>query len=155
MQEGVSPLRPRRRSTSGLSTVAMLGAALALALIMGACSHQHHSEDSEPVTDDGANAFPTRYKAEILAAMHAYLNDPTGIRDPAIATPTIKGEGPGRHFNICLRLNPRESGNKYAGLHEMAAVFVAGRFDHFIDPAKEACADAVYTPFPELGKLTR
>jgi hypothetical protein len=38
---------------------------------------------------------------------------------------------------------------------EVAAVFVYGRFDRFVDTAHEACADAAYAPFPELGKLTR
>jgi hypothetical protein len=153
MLDSACPSRPRRHRTAGALKAAVLGAVLALT--MGACAHHHHSDDSEAAPDDGVNAFPATYKAEILAAMHAYLNDPTGIREPAIAEPSVKAVGQARHFTVCLRLNPRERGSKYAGTREMAAVFVGGRFDHFVDPAKEICAEAAYTPFPELGKLTR
>ncbi len=36
------------------------------------------------------NEYPANYKSEILSAMHAYLNDPTGIRDAAISEPALK-----------------------------------------------------------------
>jgi hypothetical protein len=32
---------------------------------------------------------------------------------------------------------------------------MVGRFDHFVDKAKELCADASFTPYPELQKLSR
>jgi hypothetical protein len=40
-------------------------------------------------------------------------------------------------------------------MREVAAVFVGGRFDQFIETPKDICAGAVYTPFPELEKLAR
>ncbi len=40
-------------------------------------------------------------------------------------------------------------------MKDSAAVFIAGRFDHFVEQAAEPCAGATYTPFPELEKLTR
>lgn len=87
--------------------------------------------------------------------MHAYLNDPTGVRDAGIAEPALKSVGNSRRYVVCLRLNAKQNGKHYAGTREMGAVFVVGRFDHFADPAKEACAGAIYVPFPELEKLTR
>ena len=56
---------------------------------------------------------------------------------------------------VCVRFNGKKAGNEYAGVREIAAVFVAGRFDRFVDQAKEQCAGAVYAPFPELEKLSR
>lgn len=131
-----------RRRVAGLLFGAML--------LLSACAHRHHStEDSE------INANPTNYKSDILAAMHAYLNDPTGIRDSGISEPMQKSVGGQNRYVVCLRFNGKQRGNEYAGVREIAAVFVAGRFDHFVETAREQCAGATYTPFPELGKLTR
>jgi hypothetical protein len=40
-------------------------------------------------------------------------------------------------------------------MREVAAVFVAGRFDQFIETPKDICASVTYAPFPELEKLAR
>jgi hypothetical protein len=126
----------------------------ALLLALGGCGHDYRSTEREAATEEEINIPPTNYKAEILGAMHAYLNDPTGIRDAAISTPAVKPLGNAKRFIVCLRFNAK-NGKSYAGAREIAAVFVAGRFDRFVDTAREACADAAYAPFPELGKLSR
>ena len=130
----------------------LIGAALGL----GACAGGQHRTDASG-DDEGINAYPTNYKTDILAAMHAYLNDPTGIRDAAISEPVLKSASliaPSRYM-LCLRFNPKKTATTYDGMREVAAVFVAGRFDQFIETPKELCAGAVYAPFPELGKLAR
>jgi hypothetical protein len=140
--------------------VRRLGAGLILgvAVLAGACAH-HHLGDDDPNAgkDDPANVLPANYKPDILAAMHAYLNDPTGIRDAGIAEPALRTVNNARRYVVCLRLTAKKNDNvrQYAAARDMAAVFVAGRFDHFADPAKETCAGASYAPFPELEKLTR
>jgi hypothetical protein len=125
---------------------------LGLAVALGACSH--HAA-SDPAVDAEINTPPTDYKREILGAMHAYLNDPTGIRDAEIAEPAIKSVGGLQRYVVCLRFNARKRGNDYAGVKEIAAVFMVGRFDRFVDKAQEQCAGAAYTPFPDLQKLSR
>lgn len=122
-------------------------------LLLGACAH-HHRDDADADIDSGIDAYPTNYKSDILAAMHAYVNDPTGIRDSAIAQPMLKPVGSVKHYVACLRFNAKKSGNVYAGVKEIAAVFIAGRLDRFLDPAREQCAGVSYAPFPELGKLS-
>jgi hypothetical protein len=124
-------------------------ASLLFAVTLSACAHGRHA------TDEEINILPASYKADILAAMHAYLSDPTGIRDSAISEPSVKTIGNDKRYVVCLRLNPKQNGTSYAGVKEMAAVFVAGRFDRFLETAHEQCDDASYTPFPELGKLAR
>ncbi len=129
-----------------------------LLLLVAACAHHHQlSDDPNAGADDPANVLPAKYKykSDIIGAMHAYLNDPTGIRDAGIAEPELKSVGNSRRYLVCLRLNAKQNGMHYAGVREIGAVFVAGRFDHFVDPAKEACAGATYVPFPELEKLPR
>jgi hypothetical protein len=127
---------------------------IGVALLLGACGH-HRPEDAGG--EEGINAYPTNYKADIIAAMHAYLSDPTGIRDAAISEPTLRSATltmPARYM-ACLRFNPKKTATVYDGMHEIAAVFLAGRFDQFIDQPKDLCAGAAYAPFPELEKLTR
>jgi hypothetical protein len=144
-------MRDGNRWRVGWRVLELLGATL----LVAACGHHHVSDDSNAGADDPANILPASYKPEILGAMHAYLNDPTGIREAGIAEPALKSVGNSRRYVVCLRLNAKESGKHYAGTREMGAVFVAGRFDHFADPAKEVCAGVAYVPFPELEKLTR
>jgi hypothetical protein len=126
---------------------------LLLALGLGACGHRQL--DAATGDEDGANEFPTNYKSEILSALHAYLNDPTAIRDAAIAAPTLKptGNGTVTRYLVCLKFNPKKNASEYAGVKEIAAAFLAGRFDRFIEAPREQCAGAAYTPFPELQKL--
>jgi hypothetical protein len=129
---------------------------IAIALLFTACSHQ---DIDDTTGSPGAAVYPANYKADILAAMHAYLNDPTGVRDAALATPELKPATmsmPARYV-ACLRFNAKKNANGYAGPKEVAALFVAGRFDQFIDnpSTKELCAGAAYAPFPELEQLSR
>jgi hypothetical protein len=121
----------------------LLGAFFALA----ACSHQDSNVDPD------LNAYPAHYKADILAAMHVYLNDPTGIRDAAIADPALKDTGDGTRYTVCLKFSAKKSNTAYTGVREIVAVFLVGRFDHFIETPKDLCAGANYTPFPELQNL--
>jgi hypothetical protein len=125
-------------------------------LLLGACAH-HRGGEGGAGGDEGINAYPTNYKADILAAMHAYLSDPTGIRDASISEPTLRPatmSSPARYM-ACLRFNPKKTATVYDGMHEVVAVFLAGRFDQFNDQPKDLCKDAAYAPFPELEKLTR
>jgi hypothetical protein len=133
----------------------LLSPLVGLTLVLAACGHDYRSTEPEPATDEQINVPPANYKSDILGAMHAYLSDPTGIRDAAISTPAVRPVGNSQRYIVCLRFNAKKAGNTYAGAKEIAAVFVAGRFDRFVDTAREACADAAYTPFLELGKLSR
>ena len=138
----------------------LTGVTLALALMLSACSHRHLG-DAAGGDDDGSNVYPTNYKTEILAAMHVYLNDPTGIRDAGIADPALKAVADAKRYVVCVRYNAKtrfdakKGTTDYAGVKEAAAIFVAGRFDRFADAAHEACTGATYAPFPELEKLSR
>ena len=121
---------------------------LSVSFALGACGH-----DVVPVSDDGLNVFPTNYKSDILAAMHAYLNNPTGIRDAAISEPVLKSSGTVTRYVACLRFTPKKNLSEYGGTREIAAVFMAGRLDRFVDLPKTECMGATYAAFPELQKL--
>jgi hypothetical protein len=133
-------------------------AAFGLTLLLGACGHNFPTASGDD--DSGVNASPANYKTDILGAMHVYLNDPTGIRDAAVSPPVLKQVGGETRYVACVRFNPKKNSTDYAGIRELAAVFFAGRFDHFVEPpkgqtdtAKDPCAGAAYAPFPELQDL--
>ena len=129
-----------------------VGLVAGLSLVLGACAH--NAPSAEAVNSE-LNTPPTDYRSEIIGAMHAYLNDPTGIRDAGIAEPALKTIGNSTPYVVCVRLNAKKRGGGYAGVKDMAAVFMVGRFDHFVEKAQEPCAGATYAPFPELQKLSR
>ena len=107
---------------------------------------------------EGQNVYPQNFKADLLAFLRTYLNDPTGVRSASVAQPTLKDRGPGQRYIVCLRYNARDNTGAYTGMKTGAAVYVSAKLDDFVDQSKqvkELCKDAVYAPFPELEKLTR
>ena len=130
---------------------------LVLAVSLGACGH--HPPDA--TTESEINIYPTNYKSDILGAMHAYLNNPTGIRDAAISDPALKTVANVTRYMVCVKFDAKKnSGNDYAGSRQIAAVFQVGKFDRFVDStnaketnAKDLCTGVTYAPFPELQKL--
>lgn len=109
-------------------------------------------------TDDRGVAnqpYPANYRADLLALMRTYLNNPTAVRDAAIAEPVQRTVGGRLRYVVCVRYNPRDSDGSYQGARERAAVFVDTRLDRMQEDAGEPCAGATYAPFPDLEKLTR
>jgi hypothetical protein len=125
----------------------------AAALLLGACARGALDFGHEAGADKGIHAYPANYKADILAAMHAYLNDPSGIRDASISEPMLKEVGNGTRYVVCLRFNGKRDNGDYAGIKQVEAVFLAGRFDDFVDAPREPCLAATYAPFPELEQI--
>src|SRR2546430_13634877 len=128
-----------------------------LPIALAACAGSNDGR-SITYTDDRGVAdqpYPDNYRAEILAFMRTYLNDPRGLRDAAMAEPVQRTVGGRLRYVSCLRFTPRESDGSYRELRERAVLYVDGRLDHVVENASEICAGAVYASFPELEKLTR
>jgi hypothetical protein len=144
-----------------------------LAAALGACAREEHRK----LTLEEINVYPANYKSDIVGAMHAYLNNPTRIRDAAVSEPALKSlnsrgtdaaaatdgtEASATSFGtrstryiVCVRFNAKKTNGEYAGVKENEAVFLEGRLDQFQPARRDTCKDAVYQPFPELGKLSR
>jgi hypothetical protein len=109
---------------------------------------------------ESRNVPPVHYKADILAFMRTYLNDPANVRNGAVSAParkTIPGD-PGERIVSCLRYNARKSDGRYAGNKTGIVVYGSGKLDRFVETpklVKVVCEDAKLEPFPELGRLTR
>jgi hypothetical protein len=132
------------------NAVQRAGLLIGALLLLTACGSQSGADST---TEQELNAYTAHYKTDILAAMHAYLNDPTGIRDAAVADPVLKDTGDATRYIVCLKFNAKKNDTAYAGVREVAAAFLVGRFDHFIETPKDLCAGAAYAPFPELQNL--
>jgi hypothetical protein len=87
--------------------------------------------------------------------MKAYLNNPVGVRDAAMAEPVQRTVGGRLRYVSCLRFTARDTDGGYREPRERAILFVDGRLDRVVENASEPCAGAVYAPFPDMEKLTR
>jgi hypothetical protein len=134
-----------------------LAAILMLPIVLAACAG---SDDSRSITytDDRGVAnqpYPDNYRAELLAFMKTYLNNPVGVHDAALAEPVQRTVGGRLRYVTCLRFTPRESDGSYRALRERAILYVNARLDRVVEDASDVCAGAVYAPFLELEKLAR
>jgi hypothetical protein len=132
-------------------------AILMLPIALAACAS---SDDGGSIsfTDDRGVAnqpFPDNYRAELLAFMKTYLNNPVGVHDAAMAEPVQRIVGGRLRYVSCLRFTPRESDGSYRNPRERAILYVDGRLDRVVENASDSCAGAAYAPFPDLEKMTR
>ena len=128
-----------------------------LPIMLSACAA---SDEGKPITftdDRGVSSqpFPRNYRAEVLAFLKTYLNDPVGVRDAVIADPVERIVGGRLRYVVCLRFSARDADGGYREPRERGILFVDGRLDRIMENAAEPCAGAAYAPFAELGKLTR
>jgi len=140
-----------------LGKTAQRVAILLLPIALAACASSDESK-SITFTDDRGVAnqpFPSNYRAEILAFMKTYLNNPAGVRDAAMADPVQRTIGGRLRYVSCLRFAARESDGSYREPRERAVLFVDSRLDRVIENASEPCAGLAYAPFPDLEKMTR
>ncbi|MDI4237040.1 hypothetical protein OZ411_29950 [Bradyrhizobium sp. Arg237L] len=138
---------------------ARLTAILLLPIALAACSALS-SDDNRSIsfTDDRGVAdqpYPKNYRVETVAFMHTYLNDPTGVRDAAMAEPVQRTVGGRLRYITCLRFSARDSDGAYRPTRERAIVYVDGRLDRMMENAAEPCAGATYAPFLELENMSR
>ncbi|WP_157088369.1 hypothetical protein [Bradyrhizobium jicamae] len=134
-----------------------IAAMMLLPIALSACAA---SDESKPITftdDRGVSSqpFPKNYRAEVLAFLKTYLNNPVGVRDAAIAEPVERVIGGRQRYVACVRFSARESEGGYREPRERAILFVDGRLDRIIENAVEPCAGVAYAPFAELEKMTR
>jgi hypothetical protein len=104
---------------------------------------------------DTVQSFPSNYRAELLAFLKTYLNNPVGVRDAVMAEPVMRDVNGKMRYITCLRYSARESDGSYREPHERAVLYVNGRLDRMIEKGGELCAGAALAPFPEMEKMTR
>ena len=86
-------------------------AILVLPMALAACAGSEEGRETVVNIDNGGanQPFPENYRAELLAFMKTYLNNPVGIHDAAMAEPVQRTVGGRLRYVTCLRFTPRES----------------------------------------------
>ena len=137
-----------------MGTIAKHAALVLLPLLLAGCAG---AESIGYADDRGAvnQPYPANYRAEILAFLKTYLNNPVGVRDAELAEPVQRTVGGRLRFVSCLRFNTRESDGSYRGARERPVIYVDGRLDRIAENAADLCGGASYVPFPELEKMAR
>ena len=132
-------------------------AILLLPVALAACASSDEVKSITFTDDRGVSnqPFPNNYRAEILAFMKTYLNNPVGVREALMAEPVQRTVGGRLRYVSCLRFAARESDGSYRDPRERAVLYVDGRLDRVIENASDPCAGATYAAFPELEKMSR
>jgi hypothetical protein len=140
-----------------LGTSAKIAAILLLPVALAACAGSDESKSITYTDDRGVSnqPFPNNYKSEVLSFMKSYLTNPVGVRDAAMAEPVQRVVGGRLRYVSCLRFTARDSEGNYREPRERGILYVDGRLDRIVENASDACAGAVYAPFPELEKMSR
>lgn len=99
--------------------------------------------------------LPVNYRAELIAMMRAYLNDPAGVREAGIGDPVLKEVGGQRRYVVCVRYDARDFNGRYPGAQNRPALFLDGRLDRLLERSAELCNGQAFAPFPEIERLTR
>jgi len=133
----------------------MRALAVVLAIALGGCATDGPSAE----TVRAAHLFPTNYRAELLAYLRTFLNDPTNVHSAFVSEPTlIKIQGEERYIN-CVRFDAKTSSGSYRGSRDYLASYFGGKLEYFVELRPEAkddrCRSASYQPFPELEQLGR
>jgi hypothetical protein len=123
--------------------------ALVLSFVLAGCNSDWLNARDRVVQANTKPPGPS-YKADVVAFMRTYLNDPTGVHDAFISEPALRTIESADRYTVCLRYTARNAVSK-----DSLVLFRDGRLDRVIDAAREACKDAAYQPFPELQRLSR
>jgi hypothetical protein len=131
-------------------------AILLLPLALTSCLDSEDSRSTSFLEDSNANQpFPDNYRAEMLAFMRTYLNNPVGVRDAMMADPVQRTVGGRVRWVSCVRYSERQLDGTYREPRERAVVFINGRLDRVAQNSGELCAAAAYAPFPDMEKMSR
>jgi len=105
------------------------------------------------------HTFPANYRAEVLAYLRTFLNDPTGVRSAFISQPTLTRVRGVERYVSCVRFDAKSAtGGGYRGSRDHLVSYIGGKLENFVELRAEAsdqCRSADYQPFPELEQLTR
>jgi hypothetical protein len=115
-------------------------------------------EGPSPESIAAARTFPANYKAELLAYLRNFLNDPTNVRNAYVSEPVLtRIRGTERYVN-CIRFDAKAGSGAYRGSRDHLASYFAGKLEQFVELRPETsdqCRSADYQPFPELERLSR
>jgi hypothetical protein len=125
------------------------------AIVLGGCAGVE-GQSAESLR--AARTFPANYKAEILAYLRTFLNDPGHVRNAYVSEPTLtRIQGEERYIN-CVRFDAKARTGGYRGSRDHLAIYFGGKLEYFVEMRAEGkderCRSASYEPFSELERLS-
>src|SRR5260370_35607678 len=98
-----------------LGISATRAAILMLPVALAACAGGDEGGSIALIDDRGiaSQPYPDNYRAELLAFMKTYLNDPRGVHDAAMAEPGQPTVGGRFRYVSCVRFTPPQSDGRY------------------------------------------
>jgi hypothetical protein len=120
----------------------------ALALVLGACSH----DSGEAVAN--ANVFPTEFKQEIVATLQNLFvkNETIRVTDAVISTPQLQLVDKDQRYTACISYTAHGVEPGMVGNAVRIAYFYGGHLNQLVPATGDQCKNAAYTPFRELEK---
>jgi hypothetical protein len=115
-------------------------------------------EGPSPEAVQAIHTFPANYKAEVLAYLRTFLNDPTNVHDAYISEPVLTRVRGIERYVSCVRFDAKSTSGRYRGVRDHLASYYGGKLENFVELRQEAadqCRSAEYQPFPELEQLVR
>ena len=140
---------------AGLRHALAAAAILAVVPLLSGCGGGAGGDTFYASQSHGPQTFPDNYKSDLLGLLRPYLTDPTNLRDPMVAEPTLRDVRGRSLYVACVRYNAKDALGRYKGATQHLAIYVDGRLDSLSDNVGDACAGANYAPFPEAEQLKR
>src|SRR4051812_2358610 len=84
------------------------GLVLALPLVLAGCNSDWLNV-RDRATEANTRPPAPSYKADIVAFMRSYLNDPTGVREAFISEPALRTLESADRYTVCLRYTVRNA----------------------------------------------
>ena len=93
-----------------------------LPIALAGCLGSEDGRSTSFMEDSSATQrYPDNYRAELLAFMRTYLNNPVGVRNAEMAEPVQRTVGGRVRYVACLRFVPRESDGTYREIGTVGA----------------------------------
>ena len=106
--------------------------ALALSIALAGCNSEWLGARDRTITAYTTPPGPN-YKADVVAFMRTYLNNPTGVRDAFVTEPALRALENADRYTSCLRYTARNTNGEYAASKDSLVLFRDGRLDRIVD----------------------
>src|SRR5437588_11622836 len=103
---------------------------LLLSLGLAGCAG---GEGPSAETIQAARTFPANYKAELLAYLRTFLNDPTNVRNAYVSEPTLTRIQGADRYVTCVRFDAKNSYGGYRGHKDYIATYFGGTLEYFVE----------------------
>ena len=134
---------------------ALLVVALATASLGGCATEIGPSSSELKANWDAQNVFPERYRQDLLAFLHTYLNDPSHIRDAggiATAAEIYRPRGPLRRMRALQRTQYRRKISRVERRRGDICLRQARSFPRYAEGSSRALQGCRFCAVPRTGK---